>query len=393
MEIAQAPTKYELVRRASEVVPLLREKALWMDENRRMHDDVIDALTSAGILKMRVPVRYGGYESDMGTVVDVLAELGRGDGSTAWTVAVWAISTWMIGLFPDEVQDKVFATPDVRISGILSPGAMAVPADGGYIINGKWSFNTGAQQSAWNTNAAVSPTGDGGFAPVMTLIPIADLEIIDDWHTSGLRGSGSITTIAKDVFVPKERVLQMGPVLQGQHQSKLNADSPIFKAPFMPTACATVSAPALGLAMGARDAFLERLPGRKITYTSYENQGEAPITHLEVAEAITKIDEVGFHARRAAHMIDTKGLAGEPWTLEERARVRLDLGAACQRAKEAVDILDGASGGSSIYRDVPIQRIQRDVQTLNLHAILHPNTNLELYGRIVCGLDSNTPYI
>ncbi|MPZ16097.1 MAG: acyl-CoA dehydrogenase [Chloroflexi bacterium] len=393
MEITQAPPKDELVRRASELVPLLREKALWMDESRRIHDDVIDALTDAGILKMRVPVRYGGYESDMGTVVDVLAELGRGDGSTAWTVAVWHISTWMMGLFPDEVQDEVFSTPDVRISGILSPGAMAVPADGGYIVNGKWSFNSGADQSTWNTNAAVTPTEDGGFAPVMIAVPIADLQIIDDWHTSGMRGSGSITTIAKDVFVPKERVLQMGPVLQGQHKSKLNANATIYQAPFMPTACSTVSAPALGLALAAKDAFLERLPGRKITYTSYENQAEAPITHLEVAEAITKIDEVGFHAHRAANMIDTKGQAGESWTLEERARVRLDLGAACQRAKEAIDILNGASGGSSIYRDVPIQRILRDVQVLNLHAILHPNTNLELYGRIVCGLDSNTAYV
>lgn len=393
MEITQAPPQDELVRRASGLVPLLREKAQWMEQSRRIHDDVIDAITDAGILKMRVPVRYGGYESDMGTVVDVLAELGRGDGSTAWTVAVWAISTWMTGLFPDEVQDEMFATPDVRISGILSPGAMAVPADGGYIINGKWSFNTGAQQSTWNTNAAVTPTGDGGFAPVMAAIPIADLEIIDDWHTSGLRGSGSITTIARDVFVPAERVLQMGPVLQGQHQSKRNAHATIFKAPFMPTACATVSAPAVGLAMAAKDAFLERLPGRKITYTSYENQAEAPITHLEIAEAIANIDEVGFHAHRAANMIDAKGQAGEPWTLEERARVRLDLGAACQRAKEAVDILNSASGGSSIHTDVPIQRIQRDVQALNLHAILHPKTNLELYGRIVCGLDSNTPYI
>ena len=393
METIQAPSKSELVRRASELVPLLRENAVWMDENRRMDEDVIDALTSAGILKMRVPVRYGGYESDMGTVVDVLAELGRGDGATSWTVAVWAISTWMLGLFPDEVQDEVFTTPDVRISGILSPGGMAVPTEGGYILNGKWSFNTGAQQSTWNTNAAVTPTEDGGFAPVMTLIPISDLQIIDDWHTSGLRGSGSITTIAQDLFVPSERVLQMGPVLQGQHLSKLNANAPIFKAPFMPTACATVSAPALGLALGAKDAFLERLPGRKITYTSYENQAEAPVTHLEIAEAITKVDEVGFHARRAADMIDGKGQAGEQWTLEERARIRLDLGAACQRAKEAVDILSNASGGSSIYRDIPIQRIQRDVQTLNLHAILHPSTNLELYGRIVCGLDSNTPYI
>lgn len=393
MGVTQAPAREELVNRASDLVPLIRDKAVWMDENRHLHPEVIDALTEAGILKMRIPARYGGYESDMRTVVSVLSELGRGDGATSWTVSVWMISAWMAGLFPDEVQDEVFAAPNVRISGILSPGAVAVPTEGGYLLNGKWSFNTGAQQSAWNANAAVTPGADGGHQPVMTLIPMSDLTIVDDWYSSGLRGSGSVTTIAENVFIPSERVLPMGPVLQGQHRSKLNAGSPAYRAPFMPTACATISGPALGLAAAARDAFFERLPGRRITYTSYENQSEAPVTHLEVAEAITRIDEAGFHANRAGGMIDTKSAAAEPWTLEERARVRLDLGAACQRAREAVDILGLASGGSSVYRDVPIQRIERDVRTLNLHAILHPATNLELYGRIVCGLEPNTPYI
>jgi 3-hydroxy-9,10-secoandrosta-1,3,5(10)-triene-9,17-dione monooxygenase len=394
MSVTNAPPKAELVRRASSLIPLFREKALWMDENRCMHEDAIDALTDAGFLKMRVPVRYGGFDSDMRTIVDVISEIGRGDGSVSWTLAMWALSTWMVGLFPEAVQDEVFSTPDVRVCGILSPGAIAVPGDGGYIVNGKWSFNTGARQSMWNTNAAVVPAADGGHDPVMTLIPISDLEIIDDWYTSGLRGSGSVTTIAKDVFVPAERVLPMEPVLQGQHfsgASPQGGDPP--HPPFMPTACTTVSAVALGLANAAKDAFFERLPGRRITFTSYERQSEAPVTHLEVAEATTKIDETGFHAYRAADMIDTKGASGEPWTLEERARVRLDLGAACQRAKEAVEILDSASGGSSIYRDVPIQRIERDVKTLNLHAIVHPATNLELYGRIICGLEPNTPYI
>jgi len=149
----------------------------------------------------------------------------------------------------------------------------------------------------------------------------------------------------------------------------------------------------VGLARGAMETFLKRLPNRKITYTGYDKQIDAPLTHLQVADATVKIDEAEFHAHRAAALVDTKAPAGEPWTLEERARVRLDLGAVCQRAKEAVDILNTASGGSSIYTSVPIQRIERDVQTLNLHAILHPHTNLELYGRVICGLEPNTHYI
>jgi 3-hydroxy-9,10-secoandrosta-1,3,5(10)-triene-9,17-dione monooxygenase len=340
-----------------------------------------------------VPTRYGGYESDMTTVVDVLAELALGDGSVAWTTAVWAISTWMLGLFPDEVQDEIFADPDVRISGILGPTAVAVPTDGGVIVNGKWSFNTGSTQSQWNTNAAVIAHPNGEFEPIMIAVPISELQIVDDWHTAGLRGTGSVTTIAKDVFVPQIRVLPMVPVLQGQHLSKLNADSPLYRTPFMPTACTTVSAIPFGLARAAKEAFFERLPGRKITYTNYESQRDAPITHLQVADATIKIDEADFHVHRAATMLDTKALAGEQWTLEERARVRLDMGAVCQRAKEAVDVLNTASGGSSVYTHVPIQRIERDVQTVNLHAIMHPNNNLELYGRILCGLEPHTNYI
>ena len=73
--------------------------------------------------------------------------------------------------------------------------------------------------------------------------------------------------------------------------------------------------------------------------------------------------------------------------------MRLDLGATCQRAKEAINILMDASGGSSVYSDVPIQRIQRDVQAINLAAIMHPSTTMELYGRIVCGLEPNTTYV
>jgi alkylation response protein AidB-like acyl-CoA dehydrogenase len=289
------------------------------------------------------------------------------------------------------VQEEVFASPDVLISGILSPSAMGTPTEGGVILNGKWSFNSGALHSTWNTNAAVRPTPDGGFEPIMVAVPMSDLQIVDDWHTAGLRGTGSVSTVANNVFVPEERVLSMGPVLQGIHRSVRNAASPVFRAPFMPTACTTVASAALGLGKAAKDAFFERLPGRKITYTAYESQAEAPLTHLQVADAVTRLDEAEFHAYRVAKRIDDN--SDTPWTLEERARARLDMGAVAQRVKEAVDILNTASGGSSIYQDVPIQRIERDVQTLNLHGIMHPNTNLELYGRILCGLEPNTHYI
>jgi 3-hydroxy-9,10-secoandrosta-1,3,5(10)-triene-9,17-dione monooxygenase len=389
----EAPSRPELIQRAADLVPHLREKATWAEENRRLHPESIEAMDAIGIFKMRVPTRYGGYECDMRTLVDVLAQIGRGDGSAAWTVGVWSICNWLVGLFPDEVQDEVFATPGARVCGLLSPTGTAVPADGGFIVNGRWAFNTGSLQSHWNELVAMAPTPDGQQQPIMALTPMSDLEIIDDWHTVGLRGTGSVTTVARDLFIPQERVLPMGAMLHEQYATRLNANNPIYRGPLLLTACTSIIGTALGLANAAREVFFERLPDRKITYTTYTSQREAPLTHLQVAEAEMNIDEAEFHAHRAADLLDTKNVEGESWTTRERARVRLDASYACRQGKAAVDILNTASGASSIYNSVPMQRIERDIQTLNLHAILHPDTNLELYGRIICGLEPNTFYL
>jgi alkylation response protein AidB-like acyl-CoA dehydrogenase len=391
---AQAPSRTELVRRTSELVPLLRKHASWSEENRRLHDESVEAMGAAGLFRMRAPARYGGYECDTRTQAEVTAELAKGDGSAAWTASVWTIPGWMSGLFPDEVQDEVYSTPDVRVCGTLSPAGYAEPVDGGVKLNGKWGFISGAHHSHWQEIIAMSPTPDGSSQwPVMGLVPMSELEIVDDWYTSGMRGSGSVSTVAKDVFIPQERILPLPAVLQGQYASVLNADSPIYRAPLLGVAAGLSVGTLVGLAQAAREVFFDRLPDRKITYTDYTSQLEAPITHLQVAEATMKIDEAEFHAQRVTTMVDEKGLTAEPWKLEDRARTRGDVGAVCKLAKEAVDILTMASGGSSVYSHVPIQRIARDVQTVNLHALMLPNTNFELYGRVLCGLEPNSTYI
>ena len=387
------PTREELVHRASELVPVLRERAAWNEENRRLHDEVIEALAEAGFFRLRTPVRYGGYEADTRTLVEVASELGRGDGATSWTTSVYWIPTWMACLFPDQVQDEVFSTPDVRICGTLSPSAMANPADGGIVVNGKWGFVSGALHAHWQEIIAVLIGGEGEPLPIMALVPMSDLKVIDDWHTSGLSGTGSVSTVAENLFIPQERWLPLPAVLMQQSASQANANSPIYRPPLLPVASASSVGTVVGLAKGARDAYFERLPDRKITYTSYEHANEAPVTHLKVADAVQRIDEAEFHALRLADLVDAKGVDGSPWTIEERARARYHLGAVCRRGKEAVDVLADASGGSSIYSSAAMQRIRRDTQSVNLHALMNADTNAELYGRILSGLEPNTLYI
>ncbi|WP_019811732.1 acyl-CoA dehydrogenase family protein [Saccharomonospora halophila] len=389
-----APSSDDLVRAAASAGPVLREHAAWAEKNRRLHDDTIAALSEAGVFRLRTPARYGGYEAPAATLVDVATELARGDAAAAWTASVYWIPTWMAGLFPTQAQDEVFTGPDSRICGTLSPGGTAVPTDGGIVVNGRWGFISGYWHAEWQEIIAVQvdPDGEAEPMPVMALVPTAQLRVVDDWHTSGLRGTGSVSTVADELFVPAHRVVPLGAVLEGADPSA-DAGAAMHSAPLLPVASASSVGTAIGLARGAVEAFLQRMPDRKITYTGYESQAEAPLTHLQVSEATMKADEAAFHAHRLASDVDTKVAAGDPWKVAERVRARADMGAAVRLAKEVADLVGSASGGSSIYEGVPIQRIVRDIHAINLHALMHPNTNAELHGRILCGLEPDTLYV
>lgn len=393
MPKTEVPGREQMVKRASELVPQLRKHAAWQEENRRIHEESIEAMADAGIFRMRAPKRYGGYECDTQTLVEVGAELGRADGSTGWVASVYWIPGWMACMFPDHVQDEVFSTPDARVCGTLSPSAMALPTDGGIMVSGKWGFISGGLHANWQEIIAILVGGEGEPAPVVALVPMSDLEIIDDWYTSGMKATGSISTVASDVFVPQERVMSLFPVLLGQSASEKATASKIYRSPLLPVASASSVGCVLGLAKAAKEVFFQRLPDRKITYTGYDKQAKAPLTHLQAAEAVMKIDEAEFHAHRLAAMVDSKGADNASWTVAERVSARGDLGAVCKLAKEAVDILATASGGSSIYSDQPIQRIARDINAVTMHALMHPDTNAELYGRILCGLEPDSLYI
>src|SRR3989442_10249453 len=154
MTVTSIPTRTELVRRASEIAPILQEHASWNEQHRRLHDESLQALEQAGVFRLRVPKRYGGYECDTRTLVEVLAELGQGDGSTAWVAWVLAANTWLVGLFPDAVQDEVFANPEVRVSGTLAPTGKAEHRDGGFVLSGQWHFHSGLLHSQWSVMSA-----------------------------------------------------------------------------------------------------------------------------------------------------------------------------------------------------------------------------------------------
>lgn len=377
-----------LVERAAALVPTLLERAASAEQARRVPDATFDALSDAGVFAMTAPKRYGGEEADFETQCDVLAELARGCPSTSWVATIFSAMSWLAGTFPDEAQEEVFAGRDPRISGVFSPTGTGVRKDGGLVVNGRWPFNTGCHGARWTVlNCLV--TAEAGPVPTCVIADSRSLTIVDDWHATGMSATGSNTIVAENVFVPGHRCMALPDMLDARLPARHNASNLYFNHPLAAVLVVNAGGTPLGMARGALETFLERLPGRGIAYTFYTNKADAPVTHLQLAEASLTLESADAHVRRAAALLDRR--PGGPMSTEARVKARAHISYAMGLARQSVDTLFYASGASSIQTHIPIQRFQRDVQALANHAIMHTQTALELYGRVLCGLPPNTP--
>ncbi|WP_254406897.1 acyl-CoA dehydrogenase family protein [Streptomyces sp. GMY02] len=389
-EAESAESVLEAVR---EIVPALRENGQESEERRWILDENIELLEKAGVFRMAVPKRFGGLDLSLAEQAKVISEIARGCPSTAWVTMVWVTSTWTATLYPDRTQEEVFADGSVRISSAFAPTGTLVPVEGGYRLSGTWRYNSGCRGADWNFTAVMVERPDGAEEEAMALLPMSEMAITDDWHVSAGSATGSATTTATDVFIPDHHVVGFEEVMFSATGDRSNTGATGRNYGLLSFVMAECAAVFTGIARGAYELFLERLPGRGITYTPWEDQSLHPLTQLQVATAANKITAAEALAEVWLELLQERADAGEQPTLAEKAIVRGQTAFAAQLAKEAVELLYTASGGSVIQRSVPFQRFHRDIQGFSLHALAQVNVNLELQGRVLLGLDPETYFL
>lgn len=377
----------ELVGRARDIVPVLARNAAETEAQRRVVQENIDLINDAGLYRIMKPERLGGYETDFRTMLEISRELARGCGSTSWASSLMNVCSWFMGLFPDQAQQDVWGDDiDVRVAGVFAPTAEATRVEGGYQVTGKWGWASGCLHSQWGQVGLPIPNEmgeivDQGFAA----IPMSDLSIEDTWYVAGMKGTGSNTLVAEDVFVPDHRIISVPAAVQGRYGTE-HTDEALYRSAYIPVASLILAGPQLGLAQAALELVLEKAPKRSISYTFYETQVHAPTVQLAVAKASMLIDSAHLHAYRAAADIDEAARADGYPDYHARARVRADTGWAVEQAREAIRVLVSAHGASSFAESSPLQRIWRDSETASRHAVVNPAISGEVYGRSLLGI-------
>ena len=355
-------TLEEARERARSLVPVLRERAARQEEARQLLPETIQDLNHLGILRFGQPKRYGGMELDYRAIFDIPYEIGRGCCSTAWNVGNLGIHHWMLALYDERAQEEVWGdNPDVLIaSGIAYPQGRARRVEGGFVISGHWNFSSGVDPSTWNMLAVQVFDGDKVVDHRMCLVPASDYEIIDDWQVMGMRGTGSKSVKATDVFVPEYRALCMY-TARGEAAfpgARVNPN-PSYLPPLSAYGSHCIGGAIVGNAQAAVELTIEAIKARSTNYTGMRMR-DFQAVQLHVSGAAARVEAARLLARSDCATAQRLAEEGRMPTVEEKLQAKRNIAYAVQICTEAIDALHTLAGANGIYDRYPMQRLFRD---------------------------------
>jgi resorcinol 4-hydroxylase (FADH2) len=397
--VPNAPSLKSIVAAADGLVPLLRERAQSTEVARRVSVETMDCFREAGFFKLMQPARYGGYEYGFTGFIDVISELGRGCTSSAWGCAIGSIHQWLIAGFPQEAQDDVWKRDPAAFACVsYAPTGTTEIAEGGVTIKGKWQFVSNVDNSEWAILGAAIPAADKGAppAPSFLLVPKSDWVIEDNWYVAGQSGTGSKTVVIdQPTFVPNHRRLMVGEVATGASPGSTVNSNRIYKVPFLSALPVCLVSPLLGAALGAVEEFVT-LCGVRLTRGAVVGGGnrlsEFYPVQSRVAEASALADAARLLINRDTAEVERMTMAGLPLSVDQRIRNRRDHAFAARLARDAVEAVFAAVGGSGLSLDQPIQRMWRDSNAIARHITLNWDAVSSMVGQHLLGLTPKGQY-
>src|ERR1700741_5272570 len=121
----------ELLARARELVPALKERAQQAEAMRRCPEETIADFLRTGLTRVCQPARSGGFELGWDVLCEISQVLAAACGSQAWIQRIFADHSQMLSTFPAQAQEDVWGKDhDVCIAASFDPTGRARPVEG-----------------------------------------------------------------------------------------------------------------------------------------------------------------------------------------------------------------------------------------------------------------------
>jgi alkylation response protein AidB-like acyl-CoA dehydrogenase len=373
------PFDYRSAARA--ILPRLAATTDSSDRLRRLNDDAAAALRESGLARILTPKRFGGLELSPSAHIWTCAELSHACPAASWVLMVCVAHDYIVGRFPEACQKEVYGDgADNLVAGALAPQGAVARVTGGWRLNGRWQFGSGCDHSDWFImGARMMDPSSNDYLVRHVMVPRADMEIDDTWHTLGMRGTGSKDLLARDVFVPEYRSVPTFPTFVGLSP---HAKTPIYRLPVYAGLSSMLSGSVLGIAERGLKAFIEHTAARKNAYgvVKSENAGmqrRIAESSAEIAEARRLLENIC--QRFDVAMVDDQA----PMSPLDRAQFRWDAAYIVELSRRAIERVFAAFGAHGIYEGNPVLRAYRDINTACHHAVVDFDTVSEIQGRAI----------
>ncbi|WP_165978880.1 acyl-CoA dehydrogenase family protein [Antarcticimicrobium luteum] len=370
--------------------PWLKNQATRIEEANRLPPDVAEKLVEAGLFKMSVPKRYGGYELCPSQASLAVFEVARGCASSAWLSGLVAANLMMVGKFSDRAQDEVFGGGRPAIVPMLTGGVgydiIVAPTEDGLRLSGKWRYASGIDIASW-VGLLIQVPGNDGPRPALVLVPQEEFSIDDaSWQVLGMRGTGSKNVALEEVFVPAHRMLDWQVLQEGGRHPDCSNDGMIFHYPLNSAFALSVAAPTLGVAAAVVETYTDTVRTRVASGTG-QAQVEDRVAQIAVGSgtAVTHLLCEGLVTGAAA--LSRRVEAGESISLKDRAMFRMRLAASTSLALREAQKVFRSVGGSLLPSGSPLERLFRDIHAMSSHFLLQEDPIGEAFGRLLLDLD------
>lgn len=372
-----------LLERARTMIPRLTQRAASCTAARTVPAETIAEYHEAGILRILQPRRFGGLQGRFSLFSRIVEELTYGCASSAWVYAVLAEHQWIIAQYPEQAQIDVWGDDPLAVaSSSLAPRAAAKKVAGGWRLSGKFPFSSGCDHAQWAILGAFLGQAGDLHSVAYLLVPLADIEIVDDWQVLGLAGTGSKSLALHDVFVPEHRCVMVADLFAGTPPgAELYPDYPVVRAPrgFL----VSYSLPPVAIALGRRalDLVCRDLSTR--ISRGVAKMADSEVVQMVIGEAAAAIDSATLSLHHGRDFSTDAVSSGRRITAAEALRARRDMVYAQHQVGWAMERLCELSGARWVYDSDPLQEMRRDVMTIVTHHAASRSAAYAPYGQML----------
>ena len=375
----------EIIARAADIATRLTARGAAAEAAGRLPQETIDEVVAADIMRLAVPERYDGLEVPFPVIPQVSRMLGRGCLATAWTVGILMQHNFQLGFWPLAAQDEFWAdSASVFAPGYIVPAGTATKVEDGWILEGHWRMGSGYPHGDWILLGAPEMV-DGKKGPVRRFaLPVADCTPQNNWAVSGLAGTGTWDCILKDVFVPEHRSFAAAGLLDGTAPGAQVNKGPLWRIPLLPFYYPNMSAMMLGAAEGVAALVTEKVKGRVLSYGG-KQAADLGYAQSRLGAAHAKLNAAAALLEVESSRIWTRALAGQAFSMEDRAGVRANCTWIAKMSREVASDLIEFSGTGSFMMSSPLQRFHREINVLASHAFYDWDRMTSVYGQVLLG--------